>query len=118
MKLINPVLDDHMSPGFEGKRAGRLFQLGPGEGALDIPRSGVVPLDQVRVIAVHDPHQIGKLSGAFGMQAPANVARFPLNPARQISEVRRQAVLEQAGFDAGAWTVAFGSDRLRHPMRP
>ena len=50
MKLINPALDDHMSPGLEGKRAGRLFQLGPGEGALDIPRSGVVALDQVREI--------------------------------------------------------------------
>lgn len=60
-----------------------------------------MPFDQVRIIAVHDPHKIGKLSSAFGMQAPANVARFPLNLDGEVGEVRRDTVLEQAGFNSG-----------------
>ena len=90
-----------MRPGLKRKGTGRLFRFGPGQRALDISGPGFVPFDQVRVVAVHDPDQIGQFSGAFGMQPPTYITRRLLYFDSKIGEVRRQAVLEQAGFNAG-----------------
>ena len=99
--LVDPALNDHMRPRLKCRGTGRLLQFGTGQCALDIAGPGGVPFDQVRGVSVHDPHQIGRFASTFRMQPPANVARRPLDFDGKIGAVRRQAVLERAGFNAG-----------------
>ena len=46
-----------------------------GQRPLDVPRPGVVPLDQIGVIAVRDPHQARQAGGGTRMQAGTDLAR-------------------------------------------
>ena len=41
------------------------------ERALDIPGPGVVALDEIAVVAVHQAHEIGEICGCGGMQPRA-----------------------------------------------
>ena len=58
---VNPVLDGDMGPGLELQVAllGVLAVI-PFKRALDVDRVGIVPFDQVAVVAVHRPHEAGE----------------------------------------------------------
>ena len=69
--VVDPVLDVDMRFGLQLEVAffGVLAVVAL-EGALDIDRVGVVPFDQVAVVAVHRPHEIGERGQqAFGQGA-------------------------------------------------
>tara|TARA_R110002012_G_scaffold315199_1_gene528677 strand:+ start:2332 stop:2676 length:345 start_codon:yes stop_codon:yes gene_type:complete len=99
MHLVDRTLDDDMGAGFEceGPRFG--FQLGPGEGAFDVTRARVVPLDQVRVVAVHHPDQIGQLGCVVRVQTLSQPCRFALNLDRQVRQAGRYVLFKEARFD-------------------
>ena len=42
-----------------------------GKRAFDIPGPGVMALDEIAVVAVHQAHEIGEVSGRGGMQSGA-----------------------------------------------
>ena len=42
---------------------------------LDFARRRVVAFDEVRVVAVHDPHGLGEAGGRAGMQSRAETGR-------------------------------------------
>ncbi|MCP9231792.1 hypothetical protein NMG46_16265 [Mesorhizobium sp. LMG 17147] len=58
-ETINHPLNFDMGLGLQGERAAFGINLGSGQCTLDISRSGVVAFDQVRVVRIHDAHEIG-----------------------------------------------------------
>ena len=58
---VNPFLDSNMCFRFELQVAfARVLAIVVFEGTLDIDRMSVVPFDQVTVVAVHRPHEVGE----------------------------------------------------------
>ena len=100
MHLVDRPLDDDMCAGFQRKRARLGFELGPGEGAFDIARARVVPLDQVRVVAVHHPDQVRQLGRAVRMQPLSKPGCLALDIDRQIRKTGRYMLLEEAWLDS------------------
>jgi hypothetical protein len=47
----------------------------PRQGALDVPRSCVMALDQVAVIRVHHPNEVGKVGCGLGIERLAKRRR-------------------------------------------
>jgi len=59
--FVDPFLNGDMRLGFELKVS--LFRIGAvvvPHRAFDVDGMGVMPLDEVAVVAVHRPHEIGK----------------------------------------------------------
>ena len=68
--LVDFALQANMLPGFELKIAPGLIDIEiVGQGAFNIVRVSVVPLDQVRVVAVHDAHEVCQISESWGAVA-------------------------------------------------
>ena len=81
---VDPALDRDVCPGFKLEVA--LFSVCAVvlvQRALDIHRVGVMPLDQVAVVTVHRPHEVGERGeDALGQAAP--------KPGRMGGELDRQ----------------------------
>ena len=71
------------------------------EGALDILGPRIVAFDQVRVIAVHDPHEIGERGSGAGVKPGAEPGRQHRDFGDQVKELAAR-VFQQAGLDP-AW---------------
>src|SRR3546814_2737679 len=71
-----------------------------GQGALDVGRARVVPFDQVRVVAVHRPHEVGQILRGVRMQTASEAVRFALDLDGEVGQHGRYAAFEEAGFDA------------------
>ena len=58
---VNPALDHDMGPGFELQvPLLRVTAIVVPERALDIDWVGIVPFDQIAVVAIHRTHEIGQ----------------------------------------------------------
>ena len=69
--VIDPGLNGNVRLGFKLQIAfSRIGAEVVSEGPLDIDRMGVVTFDQVAVIAIHRPHEIGKRTDHSPRQAP------------------------------------------------
>src|SRR3974390_3870642 len=74
---INPFLDGDVSFGLELQIAlVRLLAVVVLESALDIDRVGVMPFDEIAVIAIHRANEIGQGSEQAGGQAAAKPGGF------------------------------------------
>ncbi len=62
-------------------------------------RLGVVALDQVRVVTVHHPHEIGEIGRGAGVQPIAKPLRRRREAGEQIGDFDRDSV-KQAGREA------------------
>ena len=69
------------------------------QSALDVPWRRVVTLDEVRVIAVHDPDRVREAGGRTGMQARAEIAGRARKGGYQVNDFRA-CVVEQTGLHA------------------
>ena len=99
--VVDPLLDGDMRPGFKLQIA--LFGIVAVvvlEGALDIDRVGVVPLDQVAVVAVHRPHEIGERGHHAVWEAlpEARPRAAPVRPQGRSVAVRPGAFAHEQRF--------------------
>ena len=63
------------------------------QGTLDIDGMGVVPFDEVAVIAIHRPHEIGKRGANAGSQTAAESR----SPARKVNgEIGQSAPMAES----------------------
>jgi len=62
---VDRSLNIDVGLGLQGERPLVLFDLLSGKRAFDIARSGVVTLEQIRVVAVHDSDEVGQLGQAI-----------------------------------------------------
>ncbi len=86
MPPVDFALDEHVRPSLQRKGARIGVEFSPFEGALDIEGSGVVPLDEIRIIAVHDADVIGQFRRAVGVQTtPRPIASERISTARSMS---------------------------------
>jgi hypothetical protein len=99
MHLVDRPLNDDMGAGFKGEWSRLGLKLGPREGAFDVARARVVPLDQIRVVAVHHSDQICQFGCAVRVETLAEVRRLPLDLDRQVREAGRYVLLEEAWFN-------------------
>jgi hypothetical protein len=100
MLPVDRALQTDMRPGFDLEVA-TLFRRRQvaGERALDLARRRVVALDQVRIVAVHHPHQIGEAGGRAWVQTPAERLCRTRQRGDQIEDFGARFV-EEAGFNA------------------
>ena len=97
---VDLALHADVRPGFE-------LEISPlpvrgdvvGQGALDIAGRGVVPFDQVGIVAVHKPHQFGQAGSGAGMQATGQTAGGGGHVGGQIQDFRGE-LLRQEWFHA------------------
>lgn len=99
MHLVDPSLNDDMGSGFQRKRPCLGLQLGPCKGAFDVARARVVPLDQVRVVAIHHPDQVRQFGRAVRVKTLTEVRRLALDLDRQVRQACRYVLLEEAWLD-------------------
>ena len=69
-----------------------------GERPLDLARRRVMALDQVRVVAVHHPHELGQAFRRARMQAGTQAVRRTGQRRHEIDDLRA-AGIEQAGLN-------------------
>jgi hypothetical protein len=71
-----------------------------GQCALDVARRGVVTFDQVRVVAVHHPHETSEPCGGTRMQTGAEGVGGPGQRCNEIDDLRALFV-EEARLNSG-----------------
>ena len=86
MPPVDFALDEHVRPSLQRKGARIGVEFSPFEGALDIEGSGVVPLDEIRIMAVHDADVIGQFRRAVGVQTISETHRLRADFDREIHE--------------------------------
>lgn len=91
VRLMERMLDDDMGAGFQRKRARLGFEFRSGKGTFDIVRASVVPLDQVRVVAVHHSDQVSQRGRAVRMQPLSKPGSLALEIDRQVRQTGRSA---------------------------
>ena len=75
--FINPLLNGDMRPGLELQVAlAGILAVVLLKGALDVHRVGIVTLDEVGVVTVHRPHQVGEGREQAGRQAAPETSRL------------------------------------------
>ena len=101
MHLVDGPLNDDVRSGLKGEGTGFFLKLGTSQRPFDVAGARVVSFDQVGVLAVHHPYEIGKLSCAVRMQPLSQTGGFPLAVARTVCEFCRTLLLDEAGFASG-----------------
>ena len=72
---VEDLLQRDVGSGLNLEIAPRLVDIEfVGQRPLNVSWPGVVPLDQVGVIAIHDPHQVRQAGGCSGVEAGAKLA--------------------------------------------
>ncbi len=99
--VVDGTLNDDMRARLQGKRAGLLFEFGAGQRPLNIARSGVVPFEQVRLVAVYHADEVGELCRTIRMQPLTQSRSFPLYIDRESCQFGRNMLLEEAGLYPG-----------------
>lgn len=97
--LVYRPLDDDMRARFQGQRAGFFFKLRPGQGPFNVARPGVVPLDEVRIIAVHHSNEVGKFGGTVRVQPQPEPCCLSLDIHREVGQLGRNGLFEEARLD-------------------
>src|ERR1700736_6130088 len=102
----------HLDMGLGLEREGPLlgFNFGAGERSLDIKRPRVVPLDEVRVVAVHHTDEIGEFGQTVLVQPLPDVRRLLLDFDCKIGQDARYLLFEEAGLDTGGCPGGFHAD--------
>lgn len=96
---VDPFLHPDMGQRLLCKRPVLDTVHAPLEGGLDVGRSGVVALDQVRIVGVHQSHHDADLGRAVGMQRPADQPRLLADRDDEVGEPLRDSVLDSAWLD-------------------
>jgi hypothetical protein len=104
MHLVDRPLNDDMGAGFQRKGPRLGLKFGPGEGVFNVARACVVPLDQVRVVAVHHPDEVRQLCRAVWVKPVSQHRRLALDIDRQVRQPGRHVLFEEAWFDP-AWCL-------------
>lgn len=91
----------HLHMGFRFEREGAPLRLDfcACQCSFDIFRSSVVAFDEVAVVTVHHADEVGQFGGRVWMEAAAEFGGFPPDFYRQVSQFRRDRVLEEHRFD-------------------
>ena len=112
MAPVDLALQPDMRPRLQLKIAPFLgrFEM-PLQRRLNLARRRVVTLDQVRVVAIHDPDGIGEAGGRAGMQARAEIGGGGREAGHEVEQFRPRLV-EQTGFNSRS-----GFFRRRHNCR-
>ena len=93
--LLNAIVGDRLRLEIPLVRIGD-----PGQRPFDIPGTGVMALDQVAVIGVHDPDEIGQVTRGLRMEAHAELRRPRGEVGDEIGDPRRER-FETRGLDTG-----------------
>ena len=101
MEAVNLPLHTDMGHGLDLEVAAPFVrvQIG-GQRPLDLPGPRVVALNEIRVVAVHDPHEIGQAGGGARMQPGAQPFCHGDELGGQVGQLLA-ALINEAGFDPG-----------------
>ena len=119
---IDPLLDCYMGTGFELEVALlRIVAEVVPERPLDIDRMGIMPFDQIAVIAIHGANESGQGRADTGGQAAAKRRRLGGEFDRQVlgrSETRRPFANFHRLHQINGFTAIFDHLDVRFRVRP
>ncbi|WP_287296654.1 hypothetical protein [Mesorhizobium sp.] len=100
-EAVNHPLNFDMRLGLQGERSAFRVNLGSGQCTLDVPRSGFVTFDQIRIVRIHDAHEIGQFGSRFRMQGSSEFIGRLLRLDREIGQDGRYRVVKKQRLNAG-----------------